>query len=339
MQQIFISYSRRNLGFVRRLAGDLKDAGYDVWWDISDLRGGDDWVRIVPEAIDASEFFLVVLSPQSAVSEWVRREYTQALHRRKRIIPLMLARTTMPFSMNTLNYIDFTAEEKYASSFNALLAALEYPGDLPGVPATGLPHFLGRYIIPIMLVVFLLLPLVALLILRPFLPSPPASSTPVLTHTAAATNSLTLTLTPAPTQTAAAEQTDTPLSTRTPAFQRLTFCVNSRSVNSINVRSGPGSDHARIGEPLPVGSCLDFRAQNEEGTWLLIAPNQADPFLRQYEGGWIFRELLGLGSEGPIDLPAVTLTPTATASPSQTPSHTPTRTPAFPPTRTGTPTP
>ena len=35
------------------------------------------------------------------------------------------------------------------------------------------------------------------------------------------------------------------------------------------------------------------------------------------EGGWIFRELLGLGEEGPIDLPAVTLTlaPSPTTTP------------------------
>ena len=29
------------MGFVRRLAGDLEKAGYDVWWDLTDLRGGD----------------------------------------------------------------------------------------------------------------------------------------------------------------------------------------------------------------------------------------------------------------------------------------------------------
>jgi hypothetical protein len=82
-----------------------------------------------------------------------------------------------------------------------------------------------------------------------------------------------------------------------------------------------------------VGTCLFFSARNEEATWLQIAPNQSDPSLRQYEGGWIYRELLGLGTSGPIDLPAVTLTPTPT------PSETPTVTPTFTRTPTATLTP
>jgi hypothetical protein len=73
-----------------------------------------------------------------------------------------------------------------------------------------------------------------------------------------------------------------------------------------------------------VDTCLFFGARNEESTWLQIAPNQPDASLQQYEGGWIYRELLGLSETSPIDLPAVTLTPTPT--PSNTPTITPTLT-------------
>ena len=59
MQQVFISYSRKDIAFVRKLAGDLEKAGYDVWWDVSDLRGGDDWLRVIPTAIDSSHFSCV----------------------------------------------------------------------------------------------------------------------------------------------------------------------------------------------------------------------------------------------------------------------------------------
>ena len=52
MAQIFISYSRKDIDFVRRLAGDLEKAGYEVWWDLTDLRGGDDWPRVIPAAIE-----------------------------------------------------------------------------------------------------------------------------------------------------------------------------------------------------------------------------------------------------------------------------------------------
>ena len=324
MRRIFISYSRKDIAFVRRLAGDLEDTGYEVWWDVSNLRGGDDWVRVIPDAIDTSEFVIVVLSPHGTASEWVRREYTQALHRGKKIIPLMLVSTTMPFSLNTLNYIDFTSEQ-YTASFNALLRALMFPEQLPMDPVTSLPRWFGNYTVPITLGVFAILAIVLFFTLRPSilfrsLPSALPEASPTATHPSVPGPVPSTRLSPGLviTQSPVMTSTPVPTATRTPAFQRLTFCVNSRAVNSINVRSGPGIIYPRIGDPLPVGSCLDFRGQNEEGTWLLIAPNQAEPFLRQYEGGWIFRELLGLGAEGPIDLPAVTLTPIP--SPTTTPT-------------------
>jgi hypothetical protein len=85
-----------------------------------------------------------------------------------------------------------------------------------------------------------------------------------------------------------------------------------------------------------VDTCLFFSARNEEATWLQIAANQPDAALQQYEAGWIYRDLLGLGTMGPIDLPAVTLTPTPL--PSDTPTITPTltRTPSPTPTEIST---
>ena len=97
MTQIFISYSRKDINFVRQLAGDLEKAGYEVWWDLTDLRGGDDWPRVIPAAIESSQYVIVVLSPNSAVSDWVEKEYTQALSLHKKIIPIMLANSRIPF--------------------------------------------------------------------------------------------------------------------------------------------------------------------------------------------------------------------------------------------------
>ncbi len=125
MTQIFISYSRKDIGFVRKLAGDLEKAGYDVWWDLTDLRGGDDWPRVIPAAIESSQFVIVVLSPNSIVSDWVEKEYMQALSLRKKIIPIMLTQSKVPFPLNTINYIDFTGED-YAASLNSLLTTLGY---------------------------------------------------------------------------------------------------------------------------------------------------------------------------------------------------------------------
>ena len=179
MTQIFISYSRKDIAFARRLAGDLEKAGYVVWWDITDLRGGDDWVRVIPEAIETSDFFIVVLSPHSTASEWVRKEYTQALSLRKRVIPLMLETTAVPFALNTINYLDFTSPAAYADNLNALLLALGYTGDLPVAPAATWPLTLRSLAIPIIVSAVILLILGGFYVF-----SPPATSTPTATVTA-----------------------------------------------------------------------------------------------------------------------------------------------------------
>src|SRR5215510_11421025 len=147
MQRIFISYSRKDSDFVRGLAGDLEKAGYDVWWDVSDLRGGDDWLRVIPTAIESSDYAIVVLSPNAVISEWVEKEYTQALALRKKIIPIMLARSSVPFALNTINYINFSSGD-YADNFTKLLTALGYTGDVSAgrpVPATFLSPALRIY--------------------------------------------------------------------------------------------------------------------------------------------------------------------------------------------------
>jgi hypothetical protein len=354
MPQIFISYSRKDIAFARKLAGDLEKAGYDVWWDLTDLRGGDDWPRVIPAAIESSQYVIVVLSPNSAISDWVEKEYTQALGLRKKIIPIMLKPSRVPFALNTINYINFASGDN-VDNLNKLLTALEYTGEPPTKPAATVPSMLRKYAIPISIGVLILLALVST-----FFPTPPVPGTSTLVIRSSATSLptftqdpdtptasptliptassiVTTTLTPTLTLTSTTSPTLTPSPTNQP-FDMLRFCVNSLYANTINVRSGPGSSNfPPLGEPLPVGKCLNFSARNEEGTWLQIAPVQSDPTLQQYIGGWIYRELLGLGTTGPIDLPAVTLTPTPT--PSETPTITPTLTRTPTPTLTETPTP
>lgn len=346
MQKVFISYSRKDIDFAKKLAGDLEKAGFDVWWDITDLRGGDDWVKKLPEAIESSQHFVIVLTPNSVKSEWVQKEYTQAISLHKKIIPIMFEACEVPFALNTINFINFINGE-YGDNFKNLLSALGYTGKPPVVAPferakAFIPPALQKYVIPTIIGIILLI--IASLI---FIPKP--TNLPDITSTPSSIPStdastitptiLPVTITPSITATATETATVTKQPSVTPSatkqpFETLSYCVNSLYANTINVRSGPGTNYAVLGEPLKLRQCLTFRAVNENETWLLIAPNQEDPTHQQYEGGWIFRELLGLGLSGSIDLPAVTLTSTPT--PSNTPTITPS--PTLMPTETPSPT-
>jgi hypothetical protein len=356
MQRIFISYSRKDMDFVRKLAGDLEKAGYDVWWDISDLRGGDDWVRLIPDAISSSQFVLVVLTPTSIESEWVRKEYTQALSLRKKVIPLMLVPSSVPFSLNTINFINFAVGE-YTDNYKKLLEAMDYTGQPPVVQPFEkriLPEGFRKFAIPITLGILLLFALVFAFKSPPVVaptptPTLPPSGTRTPTLEAAtpttadtATPTLTRSLTATATQTVSQTPTITRTASPIPTFRLLLeLCIRNLDVYTIYVRSGPSQKYAPLGELLRVRDdsgafknvCLWFQArnENEDGIWFLVAPGQTDPALRQYEGGWILSDLLGAS---PIELPLVTLTPTFTPSNTSTASATPSRTPTLTPTDT-----
>ena len=137
MEKVFISYSRKDIDFARKLAGDLEKAGYDVWWDITDLEGGDVWIRKIYQAIKTSQYFIVVLTPASIESNWVTEEYAEALNllrkrQLRKIVPLMLEQCEPPFGLTTTNYINFIGGE-YADNFNDVLKSLDYSGEPPEV--------------------------------------------------------------------------------------------------------------------------------------------------------------------------------------------------------------
>ena len=107
MTQVFISYSRNDMEFVQRLAGDLLRAGLDVWWDLSDIQGSDVWERKIQEGLNSSQFFIVVLTPASLDSRWVRREYLSADNKGLKIIPLKLKpNDELPLTLRDIQPID-----------------------------------------------------------------------------------------------------------------------------------------------------------------------------------------------------------------------------------------
>ena len=140
MTQIFISYSRKDISFVEKMAGDLKNAGLEVWYDVSGLAGGAHWRREIENAINNSQFIVVVLSPDSIESDWVEREFLFASNRKRPIIPLLYRACELPMNYLNLNYIDVQGN-KYRENFDELLQALRIEPDPGIVPPSRKPAF------------------------------------------------------------------------------------------------------------------------------------------------------------------------------------------------------
>ncbi|HEX9439703.1 MAG TPA: toll/interleukin-1 receptor domain-containing protein, partial [Roseiflexaceae bacterium] len=94
---IFISHASKDDEFVKELRLALEGQGLSAWVDSRKLRGGAKLAPEIEQAIEQARQVIVVLSPNTQNSPWVRKEIQQALQveqRRKddgyRVIPLLL---------------------------------------------------------------------------------------------------------------------------------------------------------------------------------------------------------------------------------------------------------
>jgi len=124
MKKVFLSYSRKDLKFVEKLAEDLQQAGYDVWYDLSDIEGGDRWAIEIQNAIDNSDVCITVLSTNSIVSEWVEKEFLYASNLGKKVIPILHEWTTLPLWLMNIHYIDVQGRN-YQKNFPRLQVAID----------------------------------------------------------------------------------------------------------------------------------------------------------------------------------------------------------------------
>jgi hypothetical protein len=130
MTQVFISYSRTDMEFVQHLAMDLQRAGLDVWWDLSDIQGSDIWERKIEEGLRSSQYFIVVLTPASLESRWVRREYLSADNKSLKIIPLKLKDFgEAPLTLRDIQPIDAT-NRPYDDVLSDVLRILKVQADV-----------------------------------------------------------------------------------------------------------------------------------------------------------------------------------------------------------------
>ena len=88
ISDIFISYSRDDQAVARRYAAAFEAEGFSVWWDAA-LRPGEAFDEVIEAALKAAKAVVVLWSPRSVVSRWVRAEATLA-DRNKTLAPVIV---------------------------------------------------------------------------------------------------------------------------------------------------------------------------------------------------------------------------------------------------------
>ena len=90
--KIFISYAEQDRPYATALGKALKDASQDIW-EPQDLQPGENWRLKSGEALAEADAVVVLLSPESVATEWVRREIEFAISSPRlkgRLIPVLV---------------------------------------------------------------------------------------------------------------------------------------------------------------------------------------------------------------------------------------------------------
>jgi hypothetical protein len=125
MTHVFISYSRRDAAFSEDLRERVQAAGFDVWMD-SILPAGFDWRQEIDAAIRQSFVILVVISPDSKVSEYVTYEWAFGLGLGVKVIPLLVQPTELHPRLESVQHIDFLDSDRYEQSWQRLMDGLHH---------------------------------------------------------------------------------------------------------------------------------------------------------------------------------------------------------------------
>jgi WD40 repeat protein len=129
MDDIFISYSRKDIAFARILNDMLKSKGLKSWIDWKDIPITAEWFKEVCAAIESANAFMFIISKTSIKSDTCKKEIDHAIKNNKRLIPIVLHDVdpkTMRKEVADLNWVFFReGQDNYQKSFDALIKAIQ----------------------------------------------------------------------------------------------------------------------------------------------------------------------------------------------------------------------
>lgn len=125
--QVFLSYAESDEAFAKALSSQLTRRGLSVWSPEQEVLPGDNvWLRI-GEALKKSKAMVVLVSPESMRSEYVRREIEYALgdpNYEHRVFPVRVRPTNdIPWILR--RFKTFDAKGSVAKVSESIANALE----------------------------------------------------------------------------------------------------------------------------------------------------------------------------------------------------------------------
>jgi len=128
MTQLFISYSRKDVDFARRITERFEAEGLEAWVDWQDIPPSVDWMKEIQAGIEEADIFLYLVSPDSISSRVCAEEVGHAVLNGKRIIPVIMREIdakSAPDTITHLNWIFFSRpQDQFEDSFAKVMEVI-----------------------------------------------------------------------------------------------------------------------------------------------------------------------------------------------------------------------
>jgi hypothetical protein len=98
--RVFISHAAGDQEMAQKLAETLRAHSLDVWMYAEEIAPGENFAARIAEALERANAMVVLLTPRSVESAWVKHEIEYALSSRRfehRLIPVVLSSEDAPW--------------------------------------------------------------------------------------------------------------------------------------------------------------------------------------------------------------------------------------------------
>ena len=136
MADIFVSYSRQDKARVAPLVAACEAAGWTVWWD-PEIAPGEEFDSLISRELANARALVVVWTPASVDSRWVRGEARDAADRGV-LFPVRFENAKPPIDFRAVHTTDLDgwAGDPQSAAFNSLRKALESKLGAPVKPTS-----------------------------------------------------------------------------------------------------------------------------------------------------------------------------------------------------------
>ena len=112
--EVFLSHSSLDREVAIKIAGVLRSHRIPIWFSETNMVGGLQWHDEIGAALRRCDWLMILLSPNSVESVWVKRELLRSLNDSRyheRIVPVLLEPCDfdqLSWTLASLQIVDFT---------------------------------------------------------------------------------------------------------------------------------------------------------------------------------------------------------------------------------------